>query len=615
MADTYFFSPEDRERIKAAAATPWGRPIVEGMRRGVEERVAHSMEIPELESGHYHHYFCPEHNRLLIFDWDSPTRHLCPECGKHIEGERYDHAWRKFIHGHNQVFLRNCTLLSIITGEREYLEHIRPMLLAYAERYPSYRLHGHNMKFDDPWYGGRMFCQTLDEAYWVVDVAPAHLEALSVMTGEEAEKATANLLRPVAETILRNQTHGNWQVWHNAGVASIAIAVGDDDLLKVALEDPDHGYNAMMEKGVTADGWWYERSPGYHFYPLHAMVRTAEAVRCRGIDLYDESLRAMFVGPLNSVYCDLAFPSHNDGWHGVSLVNNAHLYEVAALRFDDERFRDLLSRCYSSAPRRYWTAFLHGAGIKPDGGSLRLESSVYEETGVAYLRSASRTVVLKFGPHGGGHGHPDKLSISVHDGMAEIIPDLGTPGYGVPDHIRWYRKTLAHSTVVVDGKDQKETEGSLVRFKATREGGEVIGECTGAYEGVTLRRSLSLTGKVLTDTFVCDSTAPHTYDYVLILAEPVTVPTDATPAELPEGGGYERIQNPRQWKAGNEAVLSFRGGILNISSPGPFTLITGKAPGIPGSTRQNSTMQPCYPLLVRSEGDSMKIVLTLRMKN
>lgn len=609
MADDYFFSREDRERIKASSETDWGRPIVEAMREAIAERLTHSLEIPELESGHYHHYFCPEHNRLLVFDWDSPTRHFCPECGTHIEGERYDHAWRRFIHGHNQVFLRNCTLLFIITGDQRYLEHIRSLLLAYAERYPQYRLHGHNMKYNDPWYGGRMFCQTLGEANWVVEVAPAYLEALPIMTTGDARKIEDGLFRPQVETILRNQTHGNWQVWHNAGVATVAIALGDDELLDIALNDPDHGYHAMMEKGVTADGWWYERSPGYHFYPLHAMICTAEAVRCRGIDLYQDDLRALFVGPLNSVYSDLTFPAHNDGWHGVSLVSNAYLYEVAALRFGDGEFRDLLSRCYRGTGRSSWTALLNGEEIRPDPAPLRLESCVYEDTGVAYLRSASRTVVLKFGPHGGGHGHPDKLSISVHDGTKEIIPDLGTPGYGVPDHARWYRKSLAHSTVVVDGKDQNETEGNLVRFKATEDGGEVIAECTGAYNGVTMRRSLSLSGKVLTDTFVCDATAPHTYDYVLILSEPVNVPKDATSADLPDAGGYDRIQNPRQWKSeGNERLL-LRGARLTVSATTPFTLITGKAPGIPGSTRLDTTMQPCYPLLVRTEGNSMQVKL------
>lgn len=44
----------------------------------------------------------------------------------------------------------------------------------------------------------------------------------------------------------------------------------------------------------------------------------------------------------------------------------------------------------------------------------------FKETGYAVLRSGTKTVVMKYGPHGGGHGHPDKLSISIHDGERRL---------------------------------------------------------------------------------------------------------------------------------------------------------------------------------------------------
>lgn len=74
------------------------------------------------------------------------------------------------------------------------------------------------------------------------------------------------------------------------------------------------------------------------------------------------------------------------------------------------------------------------------------------------LRSDTRTVVLKFGGEGIGHGHPDKLSIAIHDGKRELISDFGTSGYGVPDYLKWYKRSLSHNTVTVDAKDQKEVQ-------------------------------------------------------------------------------------------------------------------------------------------------------------
>lgn len=64
----------------------------------------------------------------------------------------------------------------------------------------------------------------------------------------------------------------------------------------------------------------------------------------------------------------------------------------------------------------------------------------FKETGYTVLRSGTKTVVMKYGPHGGGHGHPDKLSISIHDGEKEIVSDMGTCAYGVPAFTKWYRK-------------------------------------------------------------------------------------------------------------------------------------------------------------------------------
>ncbi len=41
----------------------------------------------------------------------------------------------------------------------------------------------------------------------------------------------------------------------------------------------------------------------------------------------------MFVAPIKSIYSDLTFPSHNDGWYGVSLPTQIRLYEVAYARY------------------------------------------------------------------------------------------------------------------------------------------------------------------------------------------------------------------------------------------------------------------------------------------
>ena len=59
---------------------------------------------------------------------------------------------------------------------------------------------------------------------------------------------------------------------------------------------------------------------------------------------------------------------------------------------------------------------------------------------------------LKYGPHGGGHGHPDKNNFVLYARGKVLFPDPGTRPYGSPLHNGWDKITLAHNTLVVDGE-------------------------------------------------------------------------------------------------------------------------------------------------------------------
>ena len=48
--------------------------------------------------------------------------------------------------------------------------------------------------------------------------------------------------------------------------------------------------------------------------------------------------------------------------------------------------------------------------------------------------------------------HPDQLAIQLSGAGARLVPDLGTPGYGIALNDTWYRQTASHSTVLIDGR-------------------------------------------------------------------------------------------------------------------------------------------------------------------
>lgn len=609
--DYYFFSKEDIEFIRSSSQTEWGHSIIEKLKETIDERRGHSLRVPLLEGGHLHDYFCPIHNQAFLFDWDKPYAHYCGLCDKYWEDiNKIDWAWINHVHLHNRMYLTACMYLYIVTGEAAYAEYIRDMMLDYASKYLTYLNHD-TARRTGPW-GGRMFGQSLDEAVWASDACRAYGVAKPVMSEEEIRKIEAGYLTPCANLLLGRKGDANWQVWHNSGLIALGVALQNDSIIDVAVNDPECGYRIQMERHVRDDGWWSEGSPVYHFYPLQAMLLSADALRCRDIDLYDKKLYKMLAAPASAVYADLFFPSHNDGWYGESLVAQTPLYELAYKRYKDPFFLDVLSQCYRYTERNSMEALLNNIDMKIVIAPASWPSVYFENTGFAVLRSGDKTVTLKYGPHGGGHGHPDKLSISIHDGNKELVSDLGTSAYGVPAFTRWYRKTLSHSTLTVDGKDQNATTGELVSFKNTKKGGEVKARATDAYLGVQMNRQLTLHKDKLTDLFSATSPEEHLYDYVLILTEKPDFARAGETVVLNDAPVYNYITNATRMTISGPVRCKVGNATLNITLPdaGQFEIITGEAPGIPpGNDRVNEKypIHLCYPLIVRIRHKELKV--------
>lgn len=617
----YFFSEKDIQNIKASSETEWGKKIINNLLTEVEERRQHPLRVPLLEGGHLHHYFCPVHNVMFEFAWDLPDKHYCKTCRKYWENNnQFDWAWVNVLHANNLRYLTANMYLYIATKDTIYAAYIKDMLLDYAAKYPTYFEHNTDRKAT-ALNSGRMFGQSLDESVWASDAARAYLIAKDIMTTDEIAKIKKGYLEICAQMLLKRRGGGNWQVWHNSGLAALGIALENDSIIDIALNDSQCGYHQMMKNHVYDDGWWNEGSPIYHYYPLRAMLLTADAVRCRGIDLYDEKLYNMFASPAKGVYADLTFPAHNDGWYGESLIDQVRLYEIAYQRYNKDPFLlNILLNCYCFSERRVPEALLNQCDVVCDKTNKIFQSVCFQNLGVAILRSDTKSVVLKYGPHGGGHGHPDKLSISVHNGEKELITDMGTSAYGVPDFINWYRKTLSHSTVVVDSKDQKETTGQLVFFNPGSNGGSVKAETKTAYPGVDMSRELKLKGNILTDIFLVSSSENHQYDYVLILTEKPIYKETGEDVVLNGSNTYKRISNIKKIKTGKSFKFKSEGGSefeFQSLNGADFEVFIGEAPGIPPKnpeSKEEYKLSVSYPLIIRTNNENMKIKTMMKIK-
>jgi hypothetical protein len=83
--------------------------------------------------------------------------------------------------------------------------------------------------------------------------------------------------------------------------------------------------------------------------------------------------------------------------------------------------------------------------------------------GLAVLRTSGRYVSLECGPTGGGHGHPDRLNLTLHADGVHWLPDFGTGSY-VSRDLFWYRSTLAHNAPRLDGMSQPIAEARVEGF-------------------------------------------------------------------------------------------------------------------------------------------------------
>lgn len=612
--DTSFFSEEDLNNIRLSAQTPWGKTIIDTLKSHINDRLKYPLTVPKEEAGHLHDYFCPVHNVFFEFDWNKPHAQYCPFCKKAWSSERIDWAWTTVAQDRNKQFLMDCMYVWLATGEKKYAKYMKDMLLDYAGKYPGYKVHDKGRKNPKPEsYSAKMYAQSLDESVWFSDICRVYSAVKPLLNKKEVEKIEKGLLQEGANLLLHRGGGGNWQVWNNSGLAAIGVALNNDSIVKVAIDDAKVGYRRMMKTNVNRDGWWNEGSPNYHFYPLRAMLLTADAVRSMGYDLFDKQLEMMFAGPIKGIYSDLTFPSHNDGWYGVSLPTQIKLYEVAYARYKSPLLLNTLQACYKVEDRLSPEALLTNTTIDSNRELKESESCLFGQTGDGILREGDKTVVLKYGPSGGGHGHPDKLSISIHNGKKEILPDLGTSAYGIPDYMNWYKRSLSHNTVTVDFKDQRLSTGEVVHF----DGHSIEAYCNKAYQGVDMKRKLQFDSGQLLDEFDCMSDSIHTYDYVILLTEKPLIDGDFTDAKLDESISHKQIRNVKKSLKSKPFTVNTSTAKITfeVDNPLPFELFIGDAPGVPPTnpdivTKTGTERRPvetCYPVIIRVKDKNLSV--------
>ncbi|MBN1845764.1 MAG: alginate lyase family protein [Sedimentisphaerales bacterium] len=432
------------------------------------------------------------------------THHQCPRCQRIYTGEPYDDVLFSHRHNRNLNQMAAAAWAYAVTGQKAYAAYAGRVLLGYAQRYSQYPYHSNTRTTLVGRYsrsGGHLFEQTLNEAYSMArQIAPAYdlIHDSGVLTPADHQVIREGLIRPILQNIDKYKAgKSNWQSWHNAGLLAGGALLGEADWVRRAIDDPQNGFRRQMEISVTADGMWYENSWGYHFYTLRALVDAAEVARRLEIDLWqDERFGRMFTLPVHYTMADGRLARFGDDVNS-SLAGIRPELEAAYQTRRDPAVGALLD------DRPGWESILYGRPPGQAGEPPKLESRLFADAGHAILRTqgaAGLTAAFTFGPYGGFHGHFDKLSFVLYGHGRELAVDPGrarSQAYRLPIHQKWYKATLGHNAVCVDGQSQKPAAGILELFGANKNCAAAGARCDQAYEGVWQRRLCCLMDRYL----------------------------------------------------------------------------------------------------------------------
>jgi hypothetical protein len=480
---------------------------------------------------------CPNDGATLVFDPWSPGAHRCPRCDRVATGERHDRAWARYQH----LWLagRAATLAALggIVGHPGASDRAVEILAGYASSYFDYP------NRDNVLGPSRVFFSTYLESIWITDyLAAASLLRESGVLPDDVAEGVGVVAEEAANLIGEfDEGFSNRQTWHNAALAAIAVWFEDEELATRAVQGPT-GMLAHLLQGFGEDGMWFE-GENYHLFALRGQLIAMGWARQAGLDLLEdqrlaaklaEALRA----PALTALPDRTFPARKDSRFGMSLAQPMYLelWEVGLARLGDagsdlwswlrelyaapapvaETFDSYLHEADAGAPaaRRTradlsWWALLEMVPTMPDASAPWAPGPVLMEgQGLAILRDGDRYASLECGRFGGGHGHPDRLHLTLFADGRPWLADPGTGSYVSPD-LAWYRSTLAHDAPRLDGRSQPPGDARCEAFDAQESGTARWSWARGRYGELT--RTL-VAGSYLLDVVELAGAEPRTLE-------------------------------------------------------------------------------------------------------
>jgi len=578
------------------------------------------VEAPEKPAQWAHWYVCPETGTHLEFH--PPNHNICPDTGKDYQDWPISDVHYHYMH---DMLSHGAMVLGIayrMTGKEIYAQHAAEILKLYADKYNDYPIVDNYGKQSN--WGGRVYSQTLNESIWLIDMTFAYdlVRGSGELNESDRTHIEKDLLLPSAATVVRGHKEptNNIQSWINGAQAAVGFELGEKALIDEAIDGP-LGFRYQM-KNYVHEGFWIEGAWGYQFYAMRPLTATAEMAKRHGIDLWKEepALASMFHSPLGVMLPDGKLPAFNDS-EEVRLYGNAPLYELAYENTHDPALLAVLD----NAPRTNKEALLFGVATLPEATKSLLKSAVFPESGYAMLRAKNNdlSIILKFGPHGGGHGHYDKLGEIVYaEGRTQAV-DPGTQLYGMALHKEWDQMSVAHNTITADELRQDQATGKLIAWQEEDGYVAVTASAGPAYKFADLNRSILVTDEyaLQVDRAHATDSKPHIFDFNYHNYGRQTMQLHTSPyGEFPKVNGYLHLEQAERAETKDNVMTRFdnEGTTMSLEVLGgrPTEVFQGMAPGPHPAVkvpfvivRRKGTDVEFITLLVPSKGEPPKITV------
>lgn len=306
----------------------------------------------------------------------------------------------------------------------------------------------------------------------------------------------------------------NWMLAELAGALYCSQALQDRERMNRFLYGPG-GLADQLARGTLDDGWWYECSVGYNLMAAGLFTEVSQSLRPWGINFADTWVPASYsaeVSPGGSSRIDglslEVWGPNTKNYRSITMLWDS-LIPFADFRGVIFGFNDAAElRMPGISPRGYMDArldlayYLYGkpeygdilrhcpleerdllfaAGELPElePGTEPYKQSCYaDNAGAVVLRSQTPgrqpreqiQAVLKYGSHGGAHGHYDRVSLVslMRYGKSFYNPESIWYSYGTFMYKFYVQNSLTHNMVTVDLKQQDPSAGKRLLFHAGR---------------------------------------------------------------------------------------------------------------------------------------------------